>query len=930
MNYLERPTHTRLNNQRSNTQDTLGHSIDNNISRTREIPYKQSKNRTIVSSLTGLPMKVSDFTHNNMVPFFGGSIKQNMDINANSHRLESYTGVQNHRLKKEEIKPMFCPSKNVSHVFGTPNQLENKRERYVPSNMRTSETPIKKVMVGPGINCGYDWKPSGGLNQDKVREVMLPKTVDQLRTVNNPKLTYNGRIISGKSNIDKRTSVAKIQKRTPDRFYKNDPSRYNTTVGAVTKQTQRAKTIVKDTQRKESRAIIGAAGPAQTKGDSQRPCIQKSAKVEYAQDSIRNLGGNIKKVNDFGKSGHWAAPNERDVTSTRTHTSNITNVVKALIAPVQDLFKTTRKETTCEVENFGNIDGLYPKQTVYDPNDTTRTTIKETNIHNNVTGPMSVQAPPKITVYDSNDIMRTTIKETNIHNKHSGNLAGPRRLTVYDPNDIAKTTIKETNIHNNRDGNLTTGVNRQPVYDPSDIARTTIKETNIHNTRKGNLNTVVNRQPAYDPSDITRTTIKETNIYNNRDGNLATGVNKLPAYDPNDITRTTIKETNIHNNREGNLGTGVNRQTLYDPNDIMRTTIKETNIHNNRDGNLATGVNKLTAYDPNDVMRTTIKETNIHDTREGNLAGPEALPAYDPNDTARTTIKETNIHDTREGNVAGPEALPAYDPNDVARTTIKETNIHDNRTGNLGANKKLPVYDPDDIAKVTVRNTLPETDNNVNLQGMKRHQVHDPEHLAKTTIRETTEGNNYEGHVEAKQRSDGYLVKEVCPVFTNRETTDDYEYAGVADGDVRGGGGQGYLTANPTAKITNRETTDDYEYSGTAKGHTEAISYENIYNATLNDLRELTLEGREPTKSNTKLSVGSESVQLDIKKMDGDRVNHREISKTAVINISLVASNMGEMTDTISLDNDKLANRNNPEMIKAFRDNPYTQSLTSH
>ena len=34
------------------------------------------------------------------------------------------------------------------------------------------------------------------------------------------------------------------------------------------------------------------------------------------------------------------------------HTSNLTNVVKALIAPVQDLFRTTRKETVNDIENF--------------------------------------------------------------------------------------------------------------------------------------------------------------------------------------------------------------------------------------------------------------------------------------------------------------------------------------------------------------------------------------------------------------------------------------------------------------------------------------------------------------------------------------------------------------------------------------------------
>ncbi len=801
MNYLERPSHTRLNNQRSNTKDSLDHSIDHNIRQSNSVIANRSvnKTKTMVSSLTGLPMKVSDFTHNNMVPFFGGSIKQNMDLNANSSRLESHTGVQNHRLKKEEIKPMFQPSRNISHVHGTPHQLENKLDRYIPSQMRTSETPIKKIMVGPGINSGYDWKPTGGLNQDKVRDVMMPKTVDQLRTVNNPKVSYGGRIISGKSTVDKRTSIAKIEKRAPDRYYKNDPSRYNTTVGAVTKQTSRAKPVVKDTGRKVSRPLIGAAGPAQTKKNPQRPCIQASNKIEYKQDSTRNLGASGQRVSDYGKSGHWAPPNEREVTETRTHTSNLTNVVKALIAPVQDLFRTTRKETVNDIENFGNIDGAYKKQTVYDPNDTTRTTIKETNIHNQVTGSMGVQAPPKITVYDKNDIMRTTIKETNIHNTRDGNLAGPKRLTLYDPNDIARTTIKETNIHNNRDGNLATGHQKLPVYDPNDIARTTIKETNIHNTR---------------------------------DGNLATGHQKQPAYDPNDIARTTVKETNIHN--------------------------------------------------------------------------------------------------TRDGNLQGQTKQPAYDPNDVARTTVKETNIHDTRTGNLHGNKKAHVYDPEEIARVTVRNTLPEEDHNLNLQGMKKHQVNDPDQVAKTTIRETTENNNYDGQVEAKQRSDGYLVKKVCAKTTNRATTDDYEYSGVADGDVQGGGGQGYLTANPTAPLTNRQFTSDKEYSGTAKGDSKPVSYDNIYNATLNELRELTLEGREPTKSNNKVTVGSENVQIDIKKMEDDIINHREINKTAIINTIPDVSNMGEMTEYFNLDNDKLADRTDPDLIKAFKDNPYTHSLNSH
>ena len=69
----------------------------------------------------------------------------------------------------------------------------------------------------------------------------------------------------------------------------------------------------------------------------------------------------------------------------------------------------------------------------------------------------------RITVYDPNDIAKTTIKETNIHNDHDGNLQGPKRLTVYDPNDVARTTIKETNIHDNRLGVSNSAVEKHTI-----------------------------------------------------------------------------------------------------------------------------------------------------------------------------------------------------------------------------------------------------------------------------------------------------------------------------------------------------------------------------------------------------------------------------------------------------------------------------------
>ena len=83
--------------------------------------------------------------------------------------------------------------------------------------------------------------------------------------------------------------------------------------------------------------------------------------------------------------------------------------------------------------------------------------------------------PEKMRVYDPNDVARTTIKETNIHNDHEGHLTGPSEITVHDPNDVARTTIKETSIDNNHDGHLS-GPSRSTVYDPNDVAKQLLKK----------------------------------------------------------------------------------------------------------------------------------------------------------------------------------------------------------------------------------------------------------------------------------------------------------------------------------------------------------------------------------------------------------------------------------------------------------------------
>jgi hypothetical protein len=747
--FLERPSHTRTQNHRDSE--------------------KNESDNFMTSSLTGLPMKKSDFKHNNMVPFFGSQVRQNTNEYANNHILENFTGVSEYDKEKQEISPLFDPQKNFGNVYGTPNMDESVVDRFIPSRYRQNEFPIEKQNVGPGLNKGYTTKPSGGFQQADTREYMLPKDTNELRAANNPKLSFKGRVTGPAGKISKPTLQGKVNKNNPDTYFKNSPDRYFVTKGAVTGETKRPSVINKNTNRQlTTKSYTGAPGPADRKKPSQRGKYKESNKNTYQETGFRNVSGRQEwgandQIGDYGKDGMEAYHTERETTEDKTYTGNIVTAVKAIIAPLQDLFRTTKKENFVgSVRPSGNFQMAGPnKMTVYDPNDVARTTIKESNIHNNRTG--NVQSgPKKLTIYDPNDIAKKTIKESNIHNNRTGNMnGGSFRGTVYDPNNIARTTIKETNIHDNRTGNIQNGPQKGTIYDPNDITRTTIKETNIHDNRTGNIQNGPQKGTIYDPNDITRMTIKETNIHDNRTGNIQSGPQKGTIYDPNDITRMTIKETNIHDNRTGNIQSGPQKGTIYDPNDITRMTIKETNIHDNRTGNIQNGPQRSTVYDPNDITRMTIKETNIHDNRTGNIqSGPQKGTIYDPNDITRTTIKETNIHDNRTGNIqSGPQKGTIYDPNDVTRTTIKETNIHDNRTGNVQQGpQKGTIYDPNDITRTTIKETNIHDNRSGNIQnGPQKGTIYDPNDITRTTIKETNIHDNRTGNVQnGPQRSTVY------------------------------------------------------------------------------------------------------------------------------------------------------------------------------
>jgi hypothetical protein len=644
-----------------------------------------------------------DFTHNNMVPFFGGSIKQNTNEFITKTKLENFTGqFENERTSKVEVENMFEPTKDTSFVNGMPST--DFRDRYNASIYKQGEKLMDEIKVGPGLDIGADIQHGGQGFHSNWRPKY--RNIDELRTDNNPQVSYEGRTVDGRAQSElKRSTIPNVKHYNPETYWEDmNLERVFTTVGDQVKEMYRSKQIVPDTNRQETTREY--SGIAKFENDQIRdlkdePLVRESFKNEQENCNM----GIIKSVTEFistgvGKTAYNLPENQRDTTAI----NNFLNAPKATLGSDYvkdpcDLPNPTIKETTvCEVRQ-GHI-GTEFKNTVYDPNDIAKHTIKETTVEESRQGHVGTER--KNIVYDPNDLAKATIKETTVEDSRQGHVGTERKNIVYDPNDITRTTVKQTTVEDSRQGHVGTE-NKNIVYDPNDTAKMTLKQTTVEEVRNGHLSTEI-KNIVYDPNDLAKMTTKQTTVEEVRNGHLASERKNI-VYDPNDTTRTTIKQTTVEDSRQGHVGT-ENKNIVYDPTDITRTTIKQTTVEDVREGHLG-GENKNTVYDPNDITRTTIKQTTVEDSRQGHVGTERKNIVYDPKDITRTTIKQTTVEDARQGHVGTERKNIVYDPNDIARTTTKQTTVEEVREGHIASiHEKNIVYDPNDVARTTQKQEL--------------------------------------------------------------------------------------------------------------------------------------------------------------------------------------------------------------------------------
>ena len=310
-----------------------------------------------------------------MVPFFGAKVTQPTYNQSNYAILDNATGAGSQQIEKREQAPLFKPSDNIQLAHGSPNNSDFLQSRIIPGSVANNVLPFEQVKVGPGLGRGSNGESIAGFNNGMMqRDCWKPPTVDELRTSNNPKLTYslNGMEGPAQSKIQELGKIGSIERHGVDPTFKSGPDRWFTTTGSAGESAPWHGEYNLKEQNACSREFFGPGEGHQglrTRGHYEEP---------NRNDNTCNVPLGI--ATNF-KGGQVQKPIQsimRDKTKCNDNLGFVQSAVQGMMAPIVDILRPSRKENIINNYNLlGGAGSKVPQLPI--SNNTVKPTIKEQN-----------------------------------------------------------------------------------------------------------------------------------------------------------------------------------------------------------------------------------------------------------------------------------------------------------------------------------------------------------------------------------------------------------------------------------------------------------------------------------------------------------------------------------------------------------------------
>lgn len=257
-------------------------------------------------------------THNNMVPFFGSTSTQNVDLNRPNRNLETFTGqalsgtVGEFYKEKREMKQDNFADTEKEYTNGGPI-YDYDLTRYSDSlKVQSNVLPFQQLKVAKGLNSKRKYGTEG---KDGFHETYRPKqyTVDELRVKSNPKVSYSEPATAPKHFVTNRGNVGKVGKNKVFTYFENKGLIGQMPTGDVRKTTNKEGFDVPVTSREITSSYqIGNSGTTKGVGRHQN----------YLQDDVKYTKKDTTKVIDYYGDAYYKKGNGY---ATNDHQSVYTN-----------------------------------------------------------------------------------------------------------------------------------------------------------------------------------------------------------------------------------------------------------------------------------------------------------------------------------------------------------------------------------------------------------------------------------------------------------------------------------------------------------------------------------------------------------------------------------------------------------------------------
>ena len=992
--------------------------------------------------------------HSGMVPFFGGSSKQNVSIENREYadKLDTYTG--NFRLNqqhKKEIGTLFTPApQNL-----TSSQAPRPLDLFAKScTIRNGEKPFEQIRVARGLDEGYTDKGSGGFH-NPIR--IVPLNSEQMYV--NPKTSFEGKINAGADSVQKGPVKPNLYIYKQHVLVDNECGQRNfVTNGEVIAPKIYSDVVLKDTNRKN---ITFTGNHAKDQGpDKHLPCdmIAKnktSTKANLDNTPFRSLFAKESLKIPEAKHSYKVYDNERnqaqvkytesgrqhgnvDVLNGKTSIYNLTPAPETikqnlLHSPMNHINSNTHKGKTFDplsvpdvtlrelIENAtseGNLRSTL-KGKAFDPLNVPDVTLRE--LIENATSEGNLKSILKGKTFDPLSVPDVTLRELIEIATSEGTLRGTLKGKAFDPLCVPPETLREL-IENSASKGMIKSTLKGKAFDPLSVPAETLRELIENSSSKGMIKSTL-KGKAFDPLCIPAETLREL-IENSSSNGMIGSTLKGKTFDPLSVPDVTLRELIENATSEGNLRSTL-KGKAFDPLNVPDVTLREL-IENTTSNGMIKSSLKGKAFDPLSVPAKTLRELIENTTSNGIIKSSLKGKAFDPLDIPSETLRELIENSSSNGNLKSSLKGKAFDPLDIPSGTLRELIENSSSNGMLGNTLKGKAFDPLDIPLGTLRELIENSSSNGMLGNTLKGKAFDPLSVPDVTLRELIENSSSKGMIKSTLKGKAFdplsvpdvtlrelienssskgmignilkgktfdpldvpaeTLRELIenssstgmignilkgkvfdplsiPDVTLRELMENYKYiaplkamvpknkahdptdiakltqrintekqkylSGPNSSTLQNGGG--YETAPTDTSNTHRQDYSDYYYvkpSGPAEGQYKPRIYDDSYNIRQNLNAERVSVGREPTKTSVKVPNGMDTVNLETKKLDGDRENKYGLLRSAIITSARKPMNKCEITKTKNT-LPSFNPRFDPDILEAFNKNGLTHSLNS-